>query len=172
MVGAFTESLARLGSYQYVAETTVLRPLTDRPLYCLCYASRHPSGIEVFRDCQVKALVEQSKARAVTKVKHASLSSCQGELFTSLHDMGPDETAAFLNEEKKKAEKTLLALTPQQPASLLYDKIWPQVLARHVVRKPDVNAMAARLRDSYDLLFPDWERGRRVPHAHYRTQRK
>src|SRR6266849_1349796 len=41
LVGVFTESLARLGSYKYVAETTVLRPLKDRPLYCLCYASRH-----------------------------------------------------------------------------------------------------------------------------------
>jgi three-Cys-motif partner protein len=171
LVGAFTESLARLGNYQYVAETTVLRPLKDRPLYCLCYASRHERGIEVFRDCQVKALTEQSKTRAATKVKHAASSSGQGEFFESLHDMGPDETVAFLDDEKRLAEKALLALTPKQPASLPYDKLWPQVLARHVVRKPDVNAIAARMRDSRELLFPDWEKGKRVPQPHYRAQR-
>jgi hypothetical protein len=154
-----------------VAETTVLRPLKDRPLYCLCYASRHERGIEVFRDCQVKALTEQSKARAATKVKHAASSSGQGEFFESLHDMGPDETVAFLDDERRLAEKALLALTPKQPASLPYDKLWPQVLARHVVRKPDVNAIAARMRDSRKLLFPDWEKGKRVPQPHYRAQR-
>ncbi|MFZ1005354.1 MAG: three-Cys-motif partner protein TcmP [Candidatus Sulfotelmatobacter sp.] len=45
LVGAFTESLARLGNYPYVAETTILRPLKDRPLYCLCYATRNHHGI-------------------------------------------------------------------------------------------------------------------------------
>jgi hypothetical protein len=171
LVGAFTESLGRLGNYQYVAETTVLRPLRDRPLYCLCYASRHQRGIEVFRDCQVRALIEQSKARAATKVKHAALSSGQGEFFESLHDMGPDETVAFLEEERKQARQMLLELTPRQPASTAYEKLWPQVLARHVVRKPDVNAIAANLREEGQLLFPDWERGKRVPHAAYQTQR-
>jgi three-Cys-motif partner protein len=171
LVGAFTESLARLGSYQYVAETTVLRPLRDRPLYCLCYATRHERGIEMFRDCQVKALTEQSKARAATKIKHAASSSGQGEFFESLHDMGPDETVAFPEEERKQARETLLGLTPQHPGSISYEKLWPQVLARHVIRRPDVNTIAVHLRDEGKLLFPDWERGKRVPQASYRTQR-
>ena len=69
LVGAFTESLAKLGNYRFVAETTVLRPRKDRPLYCLCYATRHQRGIEVFRDCQIKALQEQSVTRATLKVQ-------------------------------------------------------------------------------------------------------
>src|SRR5262249_33993836 len=97
LVDAFGKTLSRLGNYAYVAETTVLRPLRDRPLYCLFYATRHPKGIEVFRDCQVKALTEQSKTRATTKVRHAETSSGQKELFQSLHDMGPDELIAFLD---------------------------------------------------------------------------
>src|SRR5262249_29344218 len=143
LVGAFTQSLAQLGGYAYVAETTILRPVRDRPLYCLCYASRHPRGIEVFRDCQIKALNEQSRTRAATKVKHAATTSGQGELFESLHDMGPDELASYFERERKDAEKTLLELTPKRPASVQYDKLWPEVLARHVVRRPDVNAIAA-----------------------------
>jgi len=89
LVGAFTESLATLGNYAYVAETTILRPLRDRPLYCLCYATRNPRGIEVFRDCQIKALEEQSKTRAATKVKHATTSSGQGEFFESCMTWAP-----------------------------------------------------------------------------------
>src|SRR6266513_1050803 len=40
-----------------------LRPLKDRTLYCLFYATRHPKGIEVFRDCQIAALNTQAKTR-------------------------------------------------------------------------------------------------------------
>jgi hypothetical protein len=70
LVDAFKANLAHYGNYEYVAETTVLRPVKDRALYCLFYATRHPRGIEVFRDCQAEALKEQSKTRAATKVRH------------------------------------------------------------------------------------------------------
>ena len=171
LVDAFTVCLSQLGSYAYVAETTVLRPLKDRPLYCLFYATRHPRGIEVFRDCQVKALTEQSKTRAETKVKHAEASSGQGEMFQSLHDMGPDELSTFLQEQRELAETALLQLVPAAPASIQYDKVWPQILAGHVVRRPDVNEIAAQMRRDGHLLFPDWEKGRRVPQPRYRVRR-
>jgi recombinational DNA repair ATPase RecF len=136
------------------------------------YATRHETGIEVFRDCQIKALMEQSKTRAATKVRHAEASSGQREIFQSLHDMGPDELTTFLETERREAEGTLLQLVPTVPASIQYDKLWPQVLARHVIRLPDVNKMAARLRDAGTLLFPGWEKGKRVPQPRYKTQRK
>jgi three-Cys-motif partner protein len=170
-VEAFAESLARLGNYEYVAETTVLRPVKDRPLYSLFYATRHPTGIEVFRDCQVKALTEQSNLRAATKVKYATTSSGQGEFFESLHEMGPSELTAFLQCQREQAEKNLLELTPEQPGYVLFGSLWPRVLARNIVTHPDVNQIAARLRKDGRLLFPSWEKGRRVPQSHHRTQR-
>lgn len=171
LADAFRESLSKLGKYKYVAETTVLRPLKDRPLYCLFYATRHPIGMEVFRDCQIKALTEQSKTRAATKVKHAEASTGQGEIFQSLHDMAPNELIAFLQSQRDEAERTFLELAPEMPDSILYEALWPRVLARHVVRRPDVNQIGVRLRDGGRLLFPDWEKGKRVPQPHYRVQR-
>lgn len=171
LIDAFRESLAKLGNYDYVAETTVLRPLSDRPLYCLFYASRHRKGIEVFRDCQIKAEHEQSKVRAAVKVKHAAANTGQRELFESFHDMAPDELEVFLQHESNEAEKTLFELVPQVPGSILYENLWPQVLARHVVRRPDINKIAARLRREGRLFFPDWEQGKHIPQPYYRTQR-
>jgi len=172
LVGAFTESLARIGNYSYVAETTILRPLKDRPLYCLCYATRNRRGIEVFRDCQVKALSEQAKARATGKMKHATLSTGQGEFFESLYEMGPNELTSFLDSERQQAKKTLLELAPQAPQLVRYETLWPHVLLRHVVRLPDVNKIAAQLRTDEKLFFPDWQKGKRIPQQHYRTQRR
>jgi three-Cys-motif partner protein len=171
LVGAFTQSLAKLGNYRFVAETTILRPLKDRPLYCLCYATRHPKGIEVFRDCQFKALQEQSATRAAVKLQHAAKTSGQAEMFESLHDMGADELNAFLASERQQAERSLLELTPQKPAAVRYEMLWPEVLARHVIRRPHVNELAVKLRKAQVLEFPDWEKGKRVPQPSYRTWR-
>jgi three-Cys-motif partner protein len=171
LVEAFAESLAKIGTYDYVAETTVLRPLSDRALYCLCYATRHPKGIEVFRDCQIQALREQARTRAATKVKHAESVSGQREIFESLHDMAPNELETSLADAKVAAEKTMIDLTPVSPASVVYGDIWPRVLAKHVVRRPDVNQIAVRLRKANLLMFPDWESGKRVPQDPYRMNR-
>jgi three-Cys-motif partner protein len=168
IVEAFGESLAKIGSYNYVAETTVLRPLSDRALYCLCYATRHPKGIEVFRDCQLKSLQEQAKTRAVTKVKHAEALTGQHEIFESLHEMAPNELETLLAAAKVAAEKTFLELTPAAPQTTKYENVWPRVLAKHVVRLPDVNQIAARLRKEQKTAFPDWESGKRVPQPNYK----
>lgn len=171
LVSAFTESLAKLGHYRFVAETTILRPLKDRPLYCLCYATRHDRGIEVFRDCQIKALQAQSTTRAAVKLQHTAKTSGQSEMFVSLHDMGPDNINAFLTGERNQAEKTLLELTPQKPEAIRYEALWPEILARHVIRRSQVNQLAVKLRNAKALEFPDWEKGKRVPQSSYRTWR-
>jgi three-Cys-motif partner protein len=171
LVDAFSVSLTDLGRYEYVAETTVLRPVRDRPLYCLFYATRHPAGIEVFRESQIKALSELSRTRAATKIKHVAQKTGQGEIFRSLHDMGPDELIEFLEMERVKAEQTLLELAPTPPGSIRYETARTLVLARHVVRLAEVNKIAAKLSEARRLVFPDWETGKRVPQGHYRMQR-
>jgi three-Cys-motif partner protein len=171
LVEAFGANLTHFGNYDYVAETTVLRPVKDRPLYCLFYATRHSRGLEVFRDCQAEALKEQAKIRASTKLKHAEAKTGQGEIFRSLHEMGPNDLTEFLEAERVAAMDTLLRLTPEQPGAIRYDRLWPEVLVHHVIRKTEVNKLAARLRKEGRLIFPEWEKGRQVPQAHYRTQR-
>jgi three-Cys-motif partner protein len=172
LVDAFGSSLAQLGDYPYVAETTVLRPLADRPLYCLFYATRNSTGIEVFRDSQIKALTEQSSTRAAARLAHASRGTGQGELFESQYEMGPDELSRFLEEERGKAERSLIELSPKAPSYVRYEHLWPLVLARHVVKRSDVNRIAARLRQEGRLLFPDWEQSKRVPQSNYGVQRR
>jgi three-Cys-motif partner protein len=171
LVGAFSESLRQIGGYKYVAETTILRPLKDRTLYCLCYATRHSAGIEAFRDCQVAALKTQAAARAAGKVTHKARSTGQFELFGSLHEMGRNEMEYFLEEEKKKAGEAILQISPKAPEHIYYNSLWASVLARHVVRLPDVNTLTANLRKSGELVFLDWEKGKRVPKDNYRLQR-
>jgi three-Cys-motif partner protein len=171
LVDAFTESLRVLGGYAYVVPTEILRPLTDRTLYCLFYATRHDAGLSVFRDCQIAALKAQSTTRAAGKVKYKASSSGQSELFESLHEMGPDEIEGRLEDEKRKAEAAIRHLVPKSPASIVYRKLWSTILLHHMVRMTDVNTICADMRKKEELLFPDWEARRRVPQDNYRVQR-
>jgi three-Cys-motif partner protein len=171
LVAAFSNSLRQLGNYEYVAETAVLRPTKNRPLYSLLYCKRSETGIEVFRQRQIAALQEQSRTRAAVKIGHAETTSGQGEIFQSLHEMGADELVKFLRSEREAATRRILDLTPAQPNSIRYDRLWPQILARSVVTKVDVNEIVARLRKENKLLIPDWEKRKQVPQDGYRLQR-
>jgi three-Cys-motif partner protein len=171
LVGAFGDSLKQIGGYPYVAEITVLRPLTDRALYCLLYGSRHEIGISVFRDCQMAALKTQAATRAEGKVRDKAARSGQTEMFESLLDMAPDKTQAMLDEQKRRATELVRELTPRAPQSIPYRTLWATVLAKHAVRRTDVNAICAAMWKSGELLFPDWEPRRHVPQDCYRVQR-
>jgi hypothetical protein len=116
-------------------------------------------------------LREESSTRAASKVRHAELTTGQGEFFESLHDMAPDKLDSFLQDQLVEAESTLLTLAPRSPHFIAFERLRTQILARHVVRVPDVNKIAARLRQEGRLLFPDWEKGKRIPQPSYRTRR-
>ena len=171
LVGAFGDSLKHIGGYSYVAELTILRPVRERPLYCLVYGSKHERGIEVFRDCQMNAMKMQAQLRAAGKVKVKEARSGQNEMFESMLDMAPDKTAAMLADEKKQARELLLWLTPRAPDHISYKTLWALVLAKHSVKRTDVNKMCGEMKKSGELTFPDWVDGKRVPEDHYRVQR-
>jgi len=84
--------------------------------------------------------------------------------------MGPDDVMRLLSSEREQAQSTLLDFAPKAPRYVRYDQLWPLVLARQLVRRPDVNSIATRLRAEGKLSFPDWEKSKRVPQAHYRVQ--
>lgn len=169
LIEAFSETLARIGGYKYVAETPVLRPLKDRTLYALIYGTRKPIGIEVFRDCQVKTLEEQAAVRGATKQAHAEARSGQGEMFAATVPVAPDATQTFLEQERASGEHLLLQLIPVLPNYRPYGEVWPLVLAKHAIRKVDLDAFANRMRAEGMLLFPSWEPRKRKPKDEYKV---
>jgi three-Cys-motif partner protein len=170
LVGAFRESVRQVGSYPYVSEVTVLRPLRDRALYCLIHATRNEKGIEVFRECQVAVMNAQAATRAAGKVKHQVQQSNQAEMFDSMLDMAPDQTERRLEDEKVKAAKLVRKLLPHSPDHMQYRRLWASVLAECIVKRTDVNAICGAMKKAGELASPDWEPGKRVPQDQYRMQ--
>lgn len=117
------------------------------------------------------AVTAQAELRAEGKIKDKATRSGQNEMFESLLDLGPDKTAAMLAAEKQKARALLLSLTPFAPESITYKRLWALVLAKHSVRRTEVNAMCVEMKKIGQLTFPDWEPNKRVPQDGYRVQR-
>lgn len=170
LINAFAAVIGKIGGYRFVADTPVLRPLKDREIYSLVYATRKPPGIEVFRSCQAKALQKQSAMRGAAKASAQTAATGQAEAFL-FTEMAPDITAAFLAREAEAARQLLLEITPAAPQTITYGELWPQVLSRHAVRKADLNSMAAAMRKDKRLLFPGWPDGKRVPGDGFRVSR-
>lgn len=171
LIDAFSAELGRLGHYRFLAETTVLRPTKDRPLYCLVYGTRSPVGLKVFRESQIKALRQQDMIRGLTKLTTSAATTGQNELFGSLSEMAPDPTTAFLNAELEQAEQLMKAVTPSAPASAAWGRIWPQVMERHVVSQAQLNQLAGEMHRQGILYCSDWGPRKRVPDDGYRLQR-
>ena len=155
LISAFTENLQQIGDYPYVVPTEILRPLKDRTLYCLFYATRHEIGLQEFRACQTKALDAQAATRATLKVQQEASTSGQAEFFDTLHDMGPDQMEAYLAKEREKAKASILVLAPEGPSTILYRMLWPLVLSQHLVRLKDVNALCGAMKKTGELGLPD-----------------
>ena len=160
LVDAFSETLANIGRYEFVAETPIFRPHADRTLYSLIYATRKAAGIEVFRRAQLKALREQETVRK--GVRQAKASGKQMEAFLPL-EMAPSETEAYLAQERAAAKQSLISAAQAGQQGTRYNDIWPTVLAKHAVTKAELNRIAVECRKDGTLEFPDWESGKRVP---------
>jgi hypothetical protein len=167
----FSNSLAAIGGYPYVADVPIMRPLKDRTLYSLFYATRHSTGVQVFRDCQIKTLREQGAVRGAAKWADVQNRSGQEELFGAEVRIAPNEINVYLKAEKEVAKATLLKLTPRLPAMVTFGEVWPLVLVRHALTRSDVNKMAAKLGKDGELIFHDWEPRKQVPADRYRMSR-
>lgn len=168
LVEEFKAALADVGNYRFVSDIDVMRPKQDRTIYFLVYATRRPPGMDVFRDCHIASLEEQSKIRGERKLAGRQERSGQLELLASTNDMGPDRSSVSLPREEQRARQLLLDLTPLDGSTVRWDAVWPVVLSRCVIRLKRLKEIANEYRKSGALVFPNWPAGaKRTPEDDY-----
>jgi len=163
LVEAFSSTIAQIGGFEYVADTTIFRPIKDQPLYSLIYATRKPKGIEVFRNCQIKTLREQSAVRDATKSANVLKTKGQIELF-GISEMKPNTLDIDLQEQARFAREDFLNTVRLSADKLYYAEIWPKILGRFVISKTEMNAIVAEARKQGLITIPNWGVRQRTPH--------
>lgn len=166
-LSCFKQAVRNVGGFKYVADVDIQYPGRERTFYFLVYGTRRPSGIEVFRDCQIQALEEQSEISGRLQVQAAEARG-QMELLGSMNEMRAEPLRAFLRKEGEAAKRQLLALISAEGRRLRWDAVWPQVLADRVIRKSELGRVVNNLRKADVLDIPAWTSNRKqVPDDDY-----
>jgi three-Cys-motif partner protein len=164
----FKQAVKNVAGFRYVADVEIQYPGKNRTFYYLIYGTRKAAGIEVFRDCQIKALEEQAAVAGRMQL-HSENANGQGFLF------GPPEPArdirldSALERERNAARGMMMSMLAASETGMLWENIWPQVLSEHVVSKPLLGRIAGDLRKAGMLKIPAWSSERKkVPEDGYR----
>ena len=167
----FKQAVRNVGGFRYVADVEIRYPGKGRTFYYLVYGTRKPAGIEVFRDCQIKALEEQALVAGRMHVQ-ALAANGQGFLFGPPEPPRDRRLDAALEREQAAAREMLLKIVPGDGRSIPWEQVWPAVLSEHVVSRRGLGRIAAELRKEGRLAIPAWSSDRKqVPEEGYRLSR-
>jgi three-Cys-motif partner protein len=166
IIKRFEQTLSECGKYPYCLSTEILKTTSDRTLYALVYATRHPKGVAVFRDTQVRALREQANVRAAVKLESTKAKSGQNEMF-SLHEMTSNQTDLFLKRELETAMKQLLDLVTAAPSGVPYGQLATNLMLERTIKPSDLRRSTADLRKKGLLHITPWPARKQVPDDDY-----
>lgn len=169
LLSCFKEAVKAVGGFKYVADIEIRHPGKNRTYYFLVYATRESHGLEVFRDCQVKALAAQAEI-AGQKSQAKREANGQGSLFGTDWERAGIDYRQFLDEQRRAARSLLLDIAATE-SGVTWGEVWPRMLADYALRKTDAGAIAGGLRKEGLINFSGWEEKKRVPADSYRLQR-
>ncbi|MCL6250398.1 three-Cys-motif partner protein TcmP [Altererythrobacter sp. KTW20L] len=168
LLSCFKEAVKAIGGFKYVADIEIRHPGKNRTYYFLVYATREPHGLEVFRDCQVKALAAQAQI-AGQKSQAKRETNGQTSLFGTEWESAGINHRQFLDEQRNAARLLLLEIAATEPG-IRWGEVWPRMLADYAIRKTDAGAIAGTLRKEAMVSFPGWGGKKRIPSDDYRLQ--
>jgi hypothetical protein len=162
-------SLRRQGKFQYVLPAIVLHPEIDRTHFHLIYATRHPKGVEVFKDTEKRAMSQMEQVRAAAQSRRREERTGQGSLFGA--DEAPE--SSHYNELRERylrdSRQRVLNLL-QQSDRLLYDDAWAQALEFPLVWESDLKGWIEGWQQQGVLRLEGLQGRERVPkreHSHF-----
>jgi three-Cys-motif partner protein len=134
-VEIYSEEIAQRGNFRYTPSATVLRGEADRTRFHLIYATRHPKGLEVFKEAEKKAMEDMQPIRAEAHKRKKA--STQAELFEPevLHSSVYYDQLRERHLDKAK-QKVIRFLQSQRKS--LYDDVWAIALQEPMVWEVDL----------------------------------
>jgi three-Cys-motif partner protein len=164
------EALRVTGGYSYAPVITVDKPLHDRPLYKLIFLSRHPKGLEVFRDSESKVLGAQAEARSTSKAKKRAENSVVRDLFADgSADVPNDRSSQVKKRSQEQAPLRLIEdLVSAGSQGMTWGELWPAILEDFSVTRPWLGRQVNDMRKSGQISAPEWPNLKQIPDDHQR----
>ncbi len=152
------EALQVTGTYKYAPVISVDKVHQDRTLYKLIFLSRHPKGLEVFRDSEAKALGAQAAARSAAKAKKKADSSAIGDLFSDGSDAVPNDRSsnAIKRDRDLAVNRMVVSLRAAGAKGRTWGQLWPSMLEDFSITRSSLGREVNALRKSGQIAAPEW----------------
>ncbi len=162
-------ALARMGGYRFAPAITVDEEEVDRCLYKLIYLSRHPQGIQVFRDAQRAALQMQAMNRSGRKSARRAIRSGMDDMFAAIEPVDPAERSAkeIRDGISDGARFAYKLIKDADSTGITWGHLWPQVLEEKVITHSDLGSAVVEMRERGQIAIHGWEPRVRKPRDHY-----
>jgi len=137
LIREYMTNLRRLGRFKYVAAAIVLDPLISRTHFHMIYATRHPIGLQVFKEVERKAMDVMVTAQADAHRNRRVEGSDQQELFGSRDLFNPRHYDALRKGYLVKAQRLTRDLLEKRK-SVPYDVAWKAAISFPLVWESDL----------------------------------
>ena len=167
----YKECLRRIGGYQYVVNTAILKPTEDRTYYHLIYATRHHKGLRTFKEVEAKMQPQQQRIRKEAIYEKDFSQTGQESLFGS--QMVDTESTYIRHRSCRlvELEKLLEEMLNHQPSFSFMDFLLRALLIEKVYEK-DAKDLIAQARKDGRIKIPNWEKYQKKPNDKSIIQRK
>ena len=161
-VEAYASNLAQAGKFGYECKALVLNPEIDKKHYHLIYATRDPTGVEVFKQAEFKAMKEMNIVRAEVDQRKREERTQQAELFDAPSVAGWGHYAElrefFLDKARLEAWGQISRRT-----QIVYNNLWANAMRFPVVWESDLNGWLSQWRNAGKIEVTNLKPSERVP---------
>ncbi len=164
-------TLSKLGDYEFAPEITVDELEKERTCYKLIFLTRHPKGMQVFREAQIAALQAQAFNRSGAKAAARCAKTGMEDLFQTVMPINPAERSAreIANGERDGRSLAATMIRHAGNKGILWKDVWPSVLDTCVVHYSQLGRILGDMRASSQIKVPNWTNNRiKIPRDDYR----
>lgn len=136
IVRSYANFVHDTGKYQYVCTLPILKPDQDAFHYYMVYGTRHPRGVEVFKETEKNVIPFMHETRARAQQRRQYEQSGQKSLFSPATQYKERKFTRFQIRNLELAKSQLRKMLESSP-QVLFDDAWATVMQYSAVSEHD-----------------------------------
>jgi hypothetical protein len=163
LITEYMAQLKRAGKFPYVLPAIVLHPENDRTHFHLIYATRHPKGVEAFKDTEKRAMEEMERIREKAQRRRREERTRQQEFLFGAAEIPQSHHYNSLRDHYLDLAREAVLNRLRQQRRLIYDSAWLLALSQPLVWESDLRNWLKEWKEEGRLQLEGLQRLERVP---------
>ena len=167
LTNEYMEALRKAGKFQYVLPAIILHPEIDRTHFHLIYGTRHPKGVEVFKDTEKRAMDQMERVREQAQRRRREERTGQQEIFFATQGVPESQHYSLLRDHYLALSREAVQKRLRQDGQISYDSAWLLALSQPLVWESDLRDWLKEWQEQGHLRLEGLQGRERVPKRDY-----